>query len=275
MPTTLSLITFAVSVVLYGISSTLFYLEVARGPESGTPKTVPVWMLGIAGASHTGYIIIASFVARVCPIHSVHFILSIGSLASTAIYLAARVRFKINALGLVVAPLGLAVIVGTFFLGHASPGTKMPASFMALHILANTIGSALFLLACGAAVMYLVQDKRLKNKKALLLKKGTGLPPLDALDHAVHRFLMAGFPLLTLGVATGTVWAHKLESGSAADILRSVLGYATWLLIAGVLLLRVVLGWRGRRAAYGTVAGFLCALAVFILYIVRAEVVGG
>ena len=98
-------------------------------------------------------------------------------------------------------------------------------------------------------------------------------PPLDALDKAVHRFLVAGFPLLTLGIVTGTVWAQNLESGTADEIMRVVFGYTTWLLFAAVLLLRAMAGWRGRRAAYGTIAGLGCAAAVAIIYLVRPAVV--
>ena len=124
----------------------------------------------------------------------------------------------------------------------------------------------MFMLACGAAVMYLEKERRLKNKKAMLGKK---LPPLDSLDNAARRFLIAGFPLLTLGVATGTVWAKRLEWGAPLEQLRIGLSYMSWLLFAVVLLLRVVSGWRGRRAAYGTIVGFGFVMLVLLFYIVR------
>ncbi len=43
--------------------------------------------------------------------------------------------------------------------------------------------------------------------------------------------------------------------GSPDEVMRTVFGYATWLLIGVVLLLRAAAGWRGRRAACGTIAG--------------------
>ena len=75
-------------------------------------------------------------------------------------------------------------------------------------------------------------------------------------------------------------WAERLESGTPDEILRAVFGYATWLMFGSVLLLRVVAGWRGRRSAYGTIAGFACALTVLLIYLVRpllraSEVTGG
>jgi ABC-type uncharacterized transport system permease subunit len=259
---------FGIAVVLYAAASTLFYLDVARSTDVSTQARWAPWFLGIAAAGHASYVVIASFVAHVCPVHSVHFVLSIASLAATAAYLVARKRFKAQALGLIVAPVGLVVALGTFFLGTATTEQRLPAAFTGFHVFANLVGVALFLLACGAAVMYLVQERRLKQKKSLLLSKKGGLPPLESLDKAVHRFLIAGFPLLTLGVITGTVWAPKLEAGAVEDVVRTAFGYAMWLLIGGVLVLRAI-GWRGRRSAYGTVAGFLCAMVVLGIYLVR------
>ena len=84
-----------------------------------------------------------------------------------------------------------------------APEPKLSPMFIALHVLANLLGDALFLLAGGAAALYLLQERRIKEKK----RAGTllsNLPPLETLDRAVHSFLLAGFPLLTLGILTGT-----------------------------------------------------------------------
>ena len=97
------------------------------------------------------------------------------------------------------------------------------------------------------------------------------LPPLDVLDRAEHRFLLTGFPLLTIGILTGTFWARRVEAGVPSDVLRALFGYVTWLVIAGVLFLRAAAGWRGRRAAYGTIAGFVFAVAVLMVYLFRRD----
>lgn len=298
MITALSLVTFALSLAFYGASSALFFSEVARrrvrGPLAGTsaslgaggttgtagttggapgePSPMAPRLLGAGAAFHAAYVAIASFVAHVCPVHSVHFLLSTASLLAAAVYLAARRRFGIHALGMIIGPLGLAFLLGTFFIGQPGSGPKLSPLFIAAHVLANLLGVALFLLAGCAAVLYLVQEKRLKQKRPMA--RIAGLPPLDTLDHAVHRFLIAGFPLLTLGIITGTLWARHLEVGSPDEVMRMVFGYATWLLIAAVLLLRTAIGWRGRRAAYGTIAGFSCALVVLGIYLMRPAVSG-
>jgi ABC-type uncharacterized transport system permease subunit len=78
-----------------------------------------------------------------------------------------------------------------------------------------------------------------------------------------------GFPLLTFGVVTGAVFTQQVGGAGSVAVIRSVLGYATWGLLAAVLLLRQTIGLRGRRAAYGTLAGVACVLVVLIVYAVR------
>jgi ABC-type uncharacterized transport system permease subunit len=312
MTPVLSVASFGLSLVLYGGAILLFFVEVARlkaaslgvaprhdpllrpaGREGSSPAIatggaggatgatpgvsanlrIAAILLGLAAAGHATYVTIASFVAHVCPVHSVHFMLSVASLLAIAVYLGLRRRFRIDALGILIAPLGLAFLLGTWFLGKPGPEPKLSPGFIALHVMANLLGVALFLLAGGAALLYLLQERRIKNKRTTL----ANLPPLQALDHAVHRFLIAGFPLLTLGIITGTFWARHLETGTPDEVMRIVFGYATWLLFAAVLLLRAAAGWRGRRSAYGTLAGFVCAAAVLVVYLVRPALstVGG
>lgn len=274
MTQALSAVTFGLALLFYGIASVLFYLEIARlrgvgvdDPRDQKRAEVAPKLLALGALGHASYVVLASVVAHVCPVRSVHFFLSVASLFSIAAYLTLRRRFRIQALGLLVAPLGLAFLLGTFFLGKPMPEPRLSPVFIALHVLANLLGVALFLLAGGAAGLYLVQERRIKAKK---LPAGRSvLPPLDTLDRAVHSFLVAGFPLLTLGIISGTYWAKKLESGSPDEVVRTIFGYATWLLIAGVLLLRAAAGWRGRRAAYGTIAGLACATTVLVIYLVR------
>ena len=79
-------------------------------------------------------------------------------------------------------PLGLAFLLGTFFLGKPEPAARLSPVFITFHVLANLLGIALFLLAGGAAALYLVQERRLKEKRKTA--RMGNLPPLDTLDTA-------------------------------------------------------------------------------------------
>ena len=164
----------------------------------------------------------ASLLSHVCPVESLHFALSLSALIATSVYLGLRKRFRLHAIGAFVAPVALTFLVGAQFVGSpAQPGQGMPRALLALHITANLLGVGLFLLAGAAGAFYLVQESRLKHKR--FGKLTNKLPPLDALDSAVHRLLLAGFPLLTFGIVTGAVFASSLDQASTASVARAIL----------------------------------------------------
>jgi len=174
-------------------------------------------------------------------------------------------------LGAFIAPIALTFLVGAQFVGQNSEAAVgVSRTLLMFHIAANVLGIGLFLIAGAAGSVYLLQEHRLRTKKHVAAT-GSRLPPLDALDATTHRLLLAGFPLLTFGVVTGAVFSQQLTNPGGAESLRSWLGYATWLLLAVVLVLRQTAGFRGRKAAYGTIAGVLCMLLVLLLYVVRAS----
>lgn len=64
-----------------------------------------------------------------------------------------------------------------------------------------------FALACIGGIMYLLQEREIKNKRFGLFY--SRLPSLEALDKLNHHCLSVGFPLLTLGLITGSFWAKQ------------------------------------------------------------------
>ncbi len=276
---------FAVTVVLYLVASGLFlgYLggvgaasrprasipdgPLVAAPPPGPPRIAP-HLLAVGAVFHGAHIVVSSLVLHVCPVEGMHFAMSVLSMFACLVYVVLRRRYRIDVLGAFVAPLALTFLLASRIVAVQREPTRLRGAILPLHVTVNLLGIGLFTLAFAAATLYLVQEKQLK-KKALggVFQR---LPPLDALDKAEHRFLVLGFPLLTIGILTGTLWAPRIEAGSAADIARAAFGYATWLLFAVVLLLRAAAGWRGRRAAYGTIAGFGFAVLVLLLYLWRS-----
>ena len=141
--------------------------------------------------------------------------------------------------------------LGSRFVG--APSKRWRRVLLAVHVTVNVLGDALFLLASGAAVLYLVEERRLKQKRAASMFGR--LPPLDALDRAEHWLLVTGFrcsPSASSPARRGRIGSRRLARRDRARALR--------LRYVGSLCRRAhparALGWRGRRAAYGTIAGF-------------------
>jgi ABC-type uncharacterized transport system permease subunit len=218
---------------------------------------------------HAVHVVAASLLSRVCPVESLHFGLSLSALGAVVAYLLLHRRFRLHAVGALVAPLALTFLIGAQFVSAPRADADLPRGLLAFHIAANLIGLGVFVVAGGSSALYVLLERRLRQKKLGLSPTSSRLPPLDALDRAAHRLLLAGFPLLTFGVVTGAVFTQHAPAAGGVAVLRTVLGYTTWGLLATVLLLRQTIGLRGRRAAYGTLAGVACVLIVLLVYAVR------
>jgi ABC-type transport system involved in cytochrome c biogenesis permease subunit len=114
-----------------------------------------------------------------------------------------------------------------------------------------------FTLAAGLSALYLWQERRLKRRESSILRLRA--PALAKLDDVAARTIAVALPALTLGVAVGVV---RLEdSGGGLDALMAVT-VLTWGVYAAYLALRRLAGWRGRRAAYLVLAGFVLVVVV-------------
>lgn len=260
---------FAATAAVYLAASVLFVGELGGHLLAAARWAPRLVALGVP--LHAAQIVVWSMVLHVCPVEGIHFALSVASMFVCFVYAIARLRFRVDVVGAFVAPQALAFLLASRFVGPVDDEPRLRSAILPFHVASSLLGIALFTLAFAAAVGYLLQEHRLKNKNLARIQR---LPPIDALDRAEHRFLVAGFPLLTIGILTGTIWAREIEAGSLPGIARAVLSYASWALIGGVLLLRAAAGWRGRRAAVGTILGFGLAMLVLAFYLVRS-LVGG
>jgi ABC-type uncharacterized transport system permease subunit len=260
---------FAATAAVYFAASVLFVADLlGRAGPAGrwAPRLVAVGV-----PLHATHIVLWSMVLHVCPVEGIHFALSVAAMLVCFAYVVARMRYRVDVVGAFVAPQALAFLLASRFVGPVDDEPRLRSALLPFHVASNLLGIALFTLAFAAAVAYLLQESRLKHKRFA----GTSrLPPVDALDRAEHRFLVAGFPLLTIGILTGTIWSREIEAG-AVVIARAALSYASWVLIGGVLLLRAAAGWRGRRAAFGTILGFGLTVLVLVIYLVRSLVTAG
>lgn len=264
----LGTVTFYLALVAYSVAATLFFAHLARREQAVATRWAPA-LLGLAVLLHTTQVVIASLVTHTCPVESLQFGISLSAVVAGAGYLLVRRRLNVDALGVAVAPLALTLMVGTQFVRSGSE-SSLPPTLLILHVSSSVIGVALFFLAGVAAAFYLIQERRLKAKQVLAVH--AKLPALDALDRAEHRMLLAGFPLLTLGAVTGAMFITDVMQMSGWVMVRAVLAYAIWVLVALVLLLRRVAGWRGRRSAYGALASVACVIALLLIYVLQAGV---
>lgn len=91
----------------------------------------------------------------------------------------------------------------------------------------------------------------------------------DTLDNISYRIIGLGFPLLTIGIIAGAVWANEAWGSYWSWDPKETWALITWLVFAAYLHARITKGWQGRRPAILASAGFLvvwvCYLGVNLL----------
>lgn len=263
---------FAITAAVYFLAGSLYLVFLARGHDSLAKAGTA--LLGIAVLAHMAFLIADFVEAGNVPFSDIHQALAVLSLLVVLGYLATltwesrRGAPRLLVLGAFITPVTLLLFLGAGFrrgVAVVDPGVR--SALLPIHVSVNVLGLVAFALAFGIAVAYVLQERQLRRKQLGGLFQR--LPPLDVLDSLSFRMVLIGFPLFTIGVISGTVWAVRIDPNAPPIGATQTIGVLAWLTFAAVLLLRVAAGWRGRRAAIGTMLGFLCACAVLIGYVLR------
>jgi len=112
-------------------------------------------------------------------------------------------------------------------------------------------------------IMYVIQERYLKSKRVGGLY--FLLPSLDILDELSYRCLTYGFPLLTLAIITGAIWAEYAWGSYWSWEPRQTWSLITWFLYAALIHGRLTVGWRGRKAAIFSIIAFLILVGSFAI----------
>ena len=170
-------------------------------------------------------------------------------------YLLLHKLYRLPSVGAFVVPLALVALIPTTLTDPSHP--DVPAELVrnaAFHVTAAVLAVALFAIAFGVALMYLLQEREVKGKRfgALFSR----LPSLSTLDQLNQRLVRAGFIAFTLALLAGTLNAAAVWKSYWSWDPQQVSSVAIWLLYAAMVQLRHR-GWHGRRYAVLTVTGFL------------------
>ena len=180
-------------------------------------------------------------------------------------------------LGALLLPLAmvLEIIVRLLPAGKAASNGDESLCLASLHVLSATVGTALFGLAAVTGVAYLLSERHLKHHLADAADPRLSLQTLDGWNHQCFAFGLLSF---TLTMVSGTYWLTRRATWGQSfgqQVLwllqkpQYVLSLLTWLMFAGLLFGRHVLGLRGRRAAMWTLSGFAVSVSILAVYLLR------
>ncbi len=231
-------------------------------------KSVFKWSYRIlvAGfAVHTVFLVHQYIAVGTAPVLNLKSALGFFAWTITGAYLLFQLRFRLMVLGSFIAPLAAVLMIISTTIPGAETVTVSPllkSLWLTIHVVTIFAGDGMFAIMFAAAVMYLLQERQIKGKRFGFLY--TRLPSLQTLDSINHHALIVGFPLLTLGMVTGAIYAQQALGSFWRWDPKEVWSLITWLAYAVLLHERLTVGWRGKRAAVMSIVCFVLLIFTFI-----------
>jgi ABC-type transport system involved in cytochrome c biogenesis permease subunit len=165
-------------------------------------------------------------------------------------------RYHVRTIGLLILPITGALLLYALTLGSEThplvPALQNPL-LLTIHVAVATVAYGAFAVSFATAVLYLFQRG----------EDRPGLPKRALLDQIGYRAVIIGFPLDTMTVVLGAVWAQKAWGTYWSWDPKETASLVTWLIYGAYLHARVARGWTGNRAAWLLVAGFASVIFCF------------
>ena len=209
---------------------------------------VRIWFLFIPKNCRLWYVLIYAILFSIYPLSNMFESLVIFSWSIALVLIFVDLKYKIKSIS------ALAALMSLLSLGYASLLDKeivplLPAlksNWLTIHVLTCFIGYAALTVAFVSSLTFLIKRKDEIN--------------LDALSYKMIAF---GFLFLTLGIISGSVWANSAWGTYWSWDPKETWSLITWFIYAIYLHTRLRKGWKGRKAAWLAVIGFVAMLFTY------------
>ena len=187
----------------------------------------------------------------------------------TALIVCAETMFSASrGLFLLVLPIAaIASFLPVLFPG-ALIGRPSASPLFQVHLLLAILAYSLLTIAAIHALLMATMERRLHGETmaapgrlGFVIDK---LPPLLAMEGVLFRLISVGFVLLTATLVSGIFFSEQLFGRPLRFDHKTVFAIAAWLVFAGLLIGRLVFGWRGRTALRWTMTGFVMLLLAYV-----------
>lgn len=257
----MSFLLFQASFSLYFLA-TAAYLVFFFSEKAAIRKNARLLFI-VAFICHSITIIVRYFEAGHTPITTHHETVSFFAWSLGCGYLSFCWRYEVKNLGAFVSLLVLALMTAAAFSSReiVSLSPLLQSGWLPVHASLSLLAYGFFAMAGIGGLMYLLQERTIKRKRFGLFYRR--LPSLETLDKLNHHCLSVGFPLLTLGMITGSLWAKQALGAYWHWDPKETWTLITWLLYAGLIHQRFTVGWRGRQAAWLSIFALVVALFTY------------
>ncbi len=252
-------ILFTAAALGYLAASVLYALFFTLKKEK--PGKLAGWVLAGAFAAHTAALVVRTVGAGRLPLSNQYEFATSFAWGIALAYLIFARSPRYRALGAFVSPV-IFLLIGYAAMQSRQVNDLMPAlqsNWLAIHVSTAIISYGSFGVAFGGSLLYLLRDRLGSGDFA-----DKYFPDKDQLDLLNYRVISLGFLFLTLVIITGAIWAQKAWGRYWTWDPKETWSLVTWFIYAIYLHMRISRGWKGKKAAWFAVIGFICVVFTYI-----------
>jgi cytochrome c-type biogenesis protein CcsB len=176
--------------------------------------------------------------------------------------------------GFVLLPVVLTMfLAGTVLYSKAQPLVPALQSYwLAIHVTLVSIAEGALMTSAVLTVLYLVKQRHDRlatkpgsKKDSAIATLAGRLPAAATLDKAAYRVVAFSFPLYTVAIICGAIWAEAAWGRYWGWDPKETWAFIVWVIYAGYLHARATAGWKGRLAAWVNLTGFGAIMFNFLV----------
>ena len=186
---------------------------------------------------------------------------------------------RLSSAGIGIMPVAVLLLGGAMLASKADfPITAGLASYwLFVHVMFANLAFAAFAASFGFAIVYVIRER---SKGGPWAKRLDRLPSQTAVDDLTARFVLAGFLLWGIMIASGAIWANEAGGRYWTWDPIETWSLIVWLIYAIYLHLRFTMRWRGERLAWFAIIAMPIALFCLVgiptvFHTIHAGYIGG
>lgn len=172
-------------------------------------------------------------------------------------------RPALQHLGLFVTLVMVLLLAVTGLVIYTPVGPLVPALdsyWFIIHIAAVTLASGAFVLGFVPALLYLLKSGHDRGKRSFPYTLAERMPAADALERLTFRIHAFAFPIWTMGVIGGAIWAEAAWGRYWGWDPKETWAFISWVVYAGYLHARATPSVKRSVATWIAIIGFLTML---------------
>ncbi|MCW2496138.1 c-type cytochrome biogenesis protein CcsB [Jatrophihabitans sp.] len=215
---------------------------------------------------HTGSIAVRAIAVDAVPWSNMYEFASVAGLVGVVAFLGVLWKApSIRHLGsFILLPVVLMMfLAGTVLYSKAQPLVPALQSYwLAIHVTLVSIAEGALMTSAVLTALYLVKVRhdRLSGKPGYVPGRvgtlASRLPAADVLDKTAYRIVAFAFPLYTVAIICGSIWAEAAWGRYWGWDPKETWAFIVWVIYACYLHARATAGFKGKGAAWVNLAGF-------------------